>query len=339
MKFQVTRRAFAAVTALAVSGVAFGATVSAEDISGVTRAQIRATADHACEGGKQYTIAYSHSVSEAQAVRVVRRVASERAAELGCVKLLHDNTQANNLEQQLNAVQGWITLGVDAIVVTPIDPAALAPLQKQAQDSGIKWLTYLGEMEGSDGFVGFDHAQSGELIANAAVAWVKANDIENPQALVTTLTGLPSISPRWEEVERIFGENGIEIVSTQDSADQTSGLKIAETVLIQHPRTNIFIGLNDDSAIGMYRAIKVAGLDEAKVFVGGQDGSQEGLTAILAGGAYRGSSAILLEEIGPNIVDQALNAINGEGPTSAYTKTGLASIADRKHVEMLLSAF
>ena len=28
-----------------------------------------------------------------------------RAAELGCVTMLHDNTQANNLEQQVDAVQ------------------------------------------------------------------------------------------------------------------------------------------------------------------------------------------------------------------------------------------
>lgn len=300
---------------------------------------IRAAAADACDGGRRYKIAYSHSVSEAQIVRQVRRFADERAADHGCVELLHDNTQANNLEQQINAVQGWITLGVDAIVVLPIDPTALAPLQKQAQSAGIKWLTYLGKMDDSDGFVGFDHAQSGQLVANAAVAWAKANDVEDAKALVTTLTGLPSLSPRWTEVERIFGENGIAIVTKQDSGDQTSGLKLAETVLSQHPDLDIIVGLNDDAAVGAYRAVKVAGIDQSKMFIGGQDGSFEGLTAINEGGAYRGSSAILINELGRNIVDQAINAINGNGPSFAYTSTVWASKADQAQLDALLANY
>lgn len=327
------------VIVAAISSIALVAPVHAEDISNVTMEMISEPASKACEDGKSYTIGYSHSVSEAEIVRQVRRFATARAEELGCVEVLHDNTQGNNLEQQINAVQGWITLGVDAIVVTPIDPSALAPLQKQAQDAGIKWLTYLGEMEGSDGFVGFNHSQSGQLIANAAVNWVKENNVEDPKALVTTLTGLPLLSPRWTEVERIFDENGITIVTKQDSADQASGLKIAETVLNQHPGLDIIIGLNDDSAVGAYRAVKVAGIDESKMFIGGQDGALEGLKAIDQGGAYRGSSAILINILGANIVNQALNALNGNGPTSAYTPTVWASKADQKQLDALIANY
>ena len=330
--------ALGCATAIAAS-VAFAVPASAQDINSVTMQEVKATADKACEGGKTYKIAYSHSVSEAAIVRQVRRFADERAAELGCVEVLHDNTQANNLEQQLNAVQGWITIGVDAIVVTPIDPKALAPLQKQAQDGGIKWLTYLGEMDNSDGFVGFNHSQSGQLIANAAVAWVKENGIEDAEALVTTLTGLPLLSPRWTEVERIFAENGITIVSMQDSADETSGLRITETVLSQHPGLDVIVGLNDNSAVGAYRAVKVAGLDEDKIFIGGQDGDPAGLDAVNQGGAYRGSSAIQINTLGANIVNQALNAINGNGPTFAYTPTVWASKADQAQLDDLIANY
>lgn len=330
-----------ALTGLAALAGAMGVAswAVAQDISSVTMEEVRAAADTACEGGKTYKIAYSHSVSEAAIVKQVRRFADERAAELGCVEVLHDNTQANNLEQQLNAVQGWITLGVNAIVVTPIDPQALAPLQKQAQDAGIKWLTYLGEMDSSDGFVGFNHSQSGQLVADAAVAWAKANNVENPEALVTTLTGLPLLSPRWTEVERIFKENGITIVSMQDSADEASGLKVAETVITQNPGLDIIIGLNDNSAVGAYRAVKVAGMDETKMFIAGQDGDPSGLAAVNEGGAYRGSAAIQINTLGANIVNQALNAINGNGPTSAYTPTVWASKDDQALLDQLLANY
>lgn len=301
--------------------------------------ELRSQAAKACEGGKHYTIAYSHSVSEAAFVRSLRRLADIQAAELGCVSLLHDNTQNNNLEQQINALQGWITRGVDAIVVTPIDESALKPLQKQAKQKGIKWLTYAGTMADSDGFVGFDHAQSGQIIAQAAIDWVKENHIKQPKALVTTLTGLPSVSGRWTEVERLFREAGIEVVATQDAADQATGLKVAEATLTQHPDLNIIIGLNDDAAVGANRAFAMKGVDPNTIFVGGQDGSLEGLTAVNEGKSYKASAAILLNELGSNIVFLSLNAITGNGPSFVVTPTVLASKKDQKLLDQLLSNF
>lgn len=330
--------AFAAALLASAFGV-HGATAAENDPSKVTIEEIRAGGKKACESGKTFKIAYSHSVSEAAIVKQVRHFADKRAGELGCVTVMHDNTQANNLEQQINAVQGWITLGVDAIVVTPIDEAALKPFQKQAQAQNIKWLTYLGTMEGSDGFVGFDHAQSGQIIGKAAVDWVKANNVEKPKALVTTLTGLPSIAPRWTEVEKLFAEAGIEIVAKQDSADQASGLTITETVLKQHPDLDIVIGLNDDAAVGANRAVTIAGIDPAKFFVGGQDGSFEGLSAVNEGKAYKASAAILINDLGANVVDLALNAVTGIGPSFAYTPTVLASKADQAQLDMLIANY
>lgn len=301
--------------------------------------EIRAGGQKACDDGGKFTIAYSHSVSEAAIVRQVRYFADQRAAELGCVTIMHDNTQANNLEQQINAVQSWLTLGVDAIVVTPIDEAALKPFQNQAKAQGIKWLTYLGTMEDSDGYVGFDHSQSGQIIGTAAVDWVKANNIENPKALVTTLTGLPSLAPRWTEVERLFADAGIEIVSMQDSADQASGLTITETVLKQHPDLDIVIGLNDDAAVGANRAVTIAGIDPGQFFIGGQDGSHEGLLAVNEGGAYKASAAILINALGANIVDLALNAVTGNGPSAANTPTVLAHKSDQKLLDQLIQNY
>jgi len=336
--------ACAATFACAVLGVGL-AEVSAtaaepqQDMSQVKMEDIRAGAVKACASGKKFKIAFDHPVSEAAVVRRLRLLADQRAKALGCVTLLHDNTQANNLEAQINAVQSWITQGVDVIVVTPIDQRALKPLQAQAQKKGIKWLSYLGTMEGSDGFLGFDHVLSGQIVANAAVKWVKDNNVKNPKALVTTLTSLPSLSPRWTEVERIFAANGIEIVAKQDSADQTSGLTVTETVLKQHPDLNIIIGLNDDAAVGANRAVTTAGIPSKNMFIAGQDGSLEGLTAVNKGEAYKASAAILVRELANNIVDQSLNAVAKTGPTFFLTPTVLASKADQPLLDKLLKAY
>lgn len=333
-----TKKAMAALACFTVLCLNQAAAAQ-NDPSKVTLEEVRAGGKKACDSGKTFKIAYSHSVSEAAIVKQVRHFADKRAAELGCVTVMHDNTQANNLEQQINAVQGWITLGVDAIVVTPIDENALKPFQAQAQAQNIKWLTYLGTMEGSDGYVGFDHAQSGQIIGKAAVDWVKTNKVEHPKALVTTLSGLPSLAPRWTEVEKLFAEAGIEIVAKQDSADQASGLTITETVLKQHPDLDIVIGLNDDAAVGANRAVTVAGISPSDFFIGGQDGSLEGLSAVNEGKAYKASAAILINELGANIVDLALNAVTGDGPSFAYTPTVLASKADQAQLDKLIANY
>lgn len=325
---------------MAVSlGLTVPAALAQNDSLNVSLEEIRIGGQKACDDGGSYTIAYSHSVSEANIVRQVRHFADFRAEELGCVTILHDNTQANNLEQQINAVQAWITQGVDAVVVTPIDENALKPFQKQAQAQGIEWLTYLGTMEDSDGYVGFDHAQSGQMIAQAAIDWAEENGVEDPKVLITTLTGLPSLMPRATEAERLFRDAGMDVVAMQDAADQANGLKVTETVLQQHPDLDIIIGLNDDAAVGANRAATIAGLDPQQVFIGGQDGSYEGLVAIDEGGYYKASAAILINELGANIVDLALNAITGNGPSFAYTPTVLAEKSDQELLDRLIANY
>ena len=57
------------------------------------------------------------------------------------------------------------------------------------------------------------------------------------------------------------------------------------------------------------------------------------------GGAYKASAAILINELGVNIVDQALNAIAGTGPTVVETPTVLASKNDQPLLDRLLENY
>ena len=69
--------------------------------------------------------------------------AQEAADEL-CITLLYDGPsqdQATN-QKQVDILEGWIAQGVDAIVVSPNDPTAIAPTLKKAQDAGIKVVSF-----------------------------------------------------------------------------------------------------------------------------------------------------------------------------------------------------
>ena len=289
-----------------------------------------------CE--KEYTIAFSHIVSEAVVVKAVRSFADVRAADLGCITMLHDNTTGGNLEQQTAALDTWINQGVDAIVLLPVDAASIAPYKERADAAGIAMSTYAFPIEGFCGNAGFDATQSGELIADEAIKWAKtAYPNGGAKALVSSLSALPLLAPRWEVPIKKLKDAGIEVVATQDGADIASGLEITETTLQAHPDLAIVIGLNDDFAVGAYQAFKNAKIPAEKVFIGGQDGSLEGLEAIKEGEHYKASSAILLDQLGASIVDISLACITGEGETNVATPAKLVTLTEGGLDDMITS--
>jgi ABC-type sugar transport system substrate-binding protein len=85
--------------------------------------------------------------------------------------------------------------------------------------------------------------------------------------------------------------------------------------------------------------VKVAGIDESKMLIGGQNGDPASFAAVNEGGAYRGSSAVQINTLGATIVNEALNAIRDDGPTSAYTPTVWALKDDQALLDQLLANY
>lgn len=291
-----------------------------------------------CE--KNYTIGFSHPVGEAAAPKAIKRMAADYAKEKGCITFLLDNTTASNLESQRATVEGWITQKVDAILLFPVDPAAFKNLESQAQAQGIKWLTYASPMDGQDGGVGFDSEQAGTLIADDMSAWVaKRYPDGDISAAVTTLKALTTITGRWEKPQAALKELGVPVVSTQDCADQTCGLQIAEDALRENPDLRVFIGLNDDAALGAQKAFENAGLSADDVYISGSDGAPEALENIKSPGkgAFRTTAALEVQSLAQDVVNVSLAAITGEGETSTLTPAVLAKTGDDATIDKLLA--
>jgi ABC-type sugar transport system substrate-binding protein len=286
-----------------------------------------------------YTIGYSNPTSEAAAVKTLIEKLKVAATANGCVDLLVDNTQGGDLETQRATLESWVTQEVDAIVVAPVDASAVANLQKTAQEQGTKWLTYAFPAEGTDGYAGFDNAKSGELVGEAAVTWLAETYPDGGvTAAVTTLTPLPAVSGRWDEPIAALEGAGVEIVSQQDCASQTCGLEIAESLLQANPDLRIFIGFNDDAALGAAKAFANAGIDPSEVFIGGQDGSREALEAVKAG-TMNITAAILQDALAQSILDAALHAITGEGETDLEAEVVPATADDQASLDELIAQF
>lgn len=293
---------------------------------------------NACQ--RTYTIGFSHPVGESQFAIALKKKVIQAAEKQGCVKVLLDNTQSSNLQSQRASVESWVTQHVDAIVVLPVDASALDGLRKKSQAQGTKWLTYAGKAPGADGSVGFDNVQSGDLVAKDALAWVKKRYPNGGvTAAVTTLTPLVGFAGRWEQPLTQFAKAGLPVVSKQDCATQACGLQITQDSLRQHPNLRVFIGINDDAALGALRAFTNAGVNPNDVYIAGQDGTVEGLQAVKDGGAYRASAAILLGDLAQSIIDNSLATITGKGRTDYETPVELGTLRDPARLDALIAQY
>ncbi|WP_341940281.1 sugar ABC transporter substrate-binding protein [Microbacterium sp. LWH10-1.2] len=296
------------------------------------------SANASCE--EEYTIGFSHPASEASAVKVVKEAAAAHAEELGCITVLLDNTSGMNLETQRSTLESWVTQKVDAIVVLPVDPAALENLREKAQSQGTKWLTYVASNPEEDGTVGFDNETAGKDMAAYLDEWIAEKHPDGDiTAAVTTATPLPSIQPRVLPAISLLESSGIDVVSQQDCAAQDCGLQLAEDALRAHPNLRVFIGLNDDAALGALRAFQNAKVDLDEVFVAGFDGAEEALVSLRDKTGYTASSAIPTIELGASVVDNAIAAITGDGDASKQTPMFLVNPSDSEKIAELLKAY
>lgn len=69
------------------------------------------------------------------------RGAKDAAKELN-VELIYDGPTDNRVEDQVQMLNEWIQLGIDAICIAPNDPETISPILKRAREKGIVVVTY-----------------------------------------------------------------------------------------------------------------------------------------------------------------------------------------------------
>lgn len=290
-----------------------------------------------CE--QTYTFGFSHSNAESAYVIGLYN-ALERAAEAdGCTEVLLDNTQNGNLENQRATVESWVTQQLDAIVVVPVEASALDGLRTQFQGQGGKWITYAAPDENGDGSVGFDNAESGKLAGEAALEFLQEQFPDGGASAAITTNASTTWSPRNTEARKVLEDAGIEVVSYQECNTQQCGLQIAEDTLREHPELRVFIGNNDDAALGAVRGFSGAGVPDEEVFIVGQDGGSEALEALQEGGTFRATVAISLDDLAASMMTTVHNAVSGEGETDNVTPVSLVHQDETDKIDELLAQF
>lgn len=208
----------------------------------------------------------------------------EEAARLGNVDVVVSDGQRNSPKQSAD-IEAAIAKGVDGIVVSPNDGAALAPAIREAVGQGIPVVTVdrrIDGVEGVLGHVGADNVKGGE-VQGELIAKLFPNG-----AKVMNLQGQPGTSAAIDRNKGLHdaldGKAGYTFVF-EDTAgfDRAKALAMTESALggLAGP-PDVIAAANDDMALGAVEALRGRDL-VGKVAVIGFDALPEALAQIRDG--------------------------------------------------------
>ena len=277
----------------------------------------------------------------------MREGASEKAEELG----IELNTYAGRIdgdnETQVAAIETCIANGANGILITPSDPAAIAPVVQQARDAGVLVIaldTPLDPIDAADMTFATDNFQAGVLIGEwaagrlgdaAADAKIGMLNINISQPTVGVLRNQGFLTGFGIDVgdPNKWGDETDPRIVGQDVSDGATdgGRRGMENLLATDPEINVVYTINEPAAAGAYEALRALGRED-EVLIVSVDGGCPGVQNIKDGviGATSQQYPLLMASLGIEAI--ATFAETGEKPAATEGKdffdTGVALVTD-----------
>ncbi len=253
-------------------------------------------------------------VSQANLVEPWRVIMNEEIKEEALkhtdVKIVFTDAVQNS-DKQIKDVEELLEAGIDLLIISPNDSAALTPIVAKAYKK-IPVIVLDRAVEGYDYtlYIGPDNKsigrEAGQYIADLlGYAGGKVVEIQGP-------AGLPSLRERSAGFREVLGQyENIEIVGTviadwqRDKAEDEM-----EKLLQQYPKIDVVFAHSDYMALGAYKAAKKHGINGIKfVGVDGFTGPNGGLQ-LVEKGILQGTFTCLTG--GREAIQYALDILNHE---------------------------
>ncbi len=249
-----------------------------------------------------------------------------------------DNANADTQATNLNT---WVARKVPAIVSFPMVFEAAEPIAKAALDAGLIWVTYGGSLEHQSADIQFSFRKGGTLLGEAAAKWAEEHLGGKGKIAFLTDSTIELGRERTKGMIDAFTKlaPGVDVVAREQAIDPDTGLSKAKAILAKHPDLNLILGVTDAAAYGGFKALQQAGRakDDAKTFVGGQDGAAPSLLAVKQGTFYRASAALAPKDVATAIVDVPRAVAAGQAKPSAQVPIALVQHADTARIDDLLA--
>ena len=252
------------------------------------------------------------------------------------------NAADNKIEAQIAAVRGFITQGVDAIVIAPIVEDGWDDVLQEAKDAGIPVILEDRTLSADDslyaGWVGLDFKSEGVK----AGTWAASTFTEPTNMVVLEgTTGSAPANDRAEGFdEAIAGSSITKIDSQTGNFTRAEGKTVMEGFLQKYGPDGIDLvyAHNDDMALGAIDAIEAAGLVAGEdIKIVSIDAVKDGMQALADGKInYIVECNPLLGELAAGLVKDVLDGKTIERATFVEDgefdqEAAIAALPDRKY--------
>jgi ABC-type sugar transport system substrate-binding protein len=235
-----------------------------------------------------------------------------RAKELGVELFVND---ANNIAAaQITAIENFISMGCQVIIVHAFDYEAAIPVVTDARAKGVKIICYDVKLPDTEAFFGVNNTVLGRKLGEMAGKWINQNCGGKG---IVGIMGVPTITAILER------ENGIksgimntapdsEIVISVAASNTTEAVSQAENFLQAYPNMNCIVTITDAFALGAYEAYIAAGKSKANIGIFGCDAVPDALEAIAKNDIYRGTLFLDAVAVGGTMIDTAIKMARNE---------------------------
>lgn len=275
-------------------------------------------ADSGDSGAKEnsdITIAYSTNALTTQIFRDQVTAMQEYCDEIG-VNFLYSAQEQT--DAQLEAIDNYIAMGVDCLIVHVTSADTFAESMKNCQEAGIPWFSYDTKLEGDDAYYGWDNYDLGYAIGTNAANWVNEN-FGAGDTVYAASNNYPSadfLLTREEGYKAALDElceATIDWVVEAEGGTTDNGVTAGENFTQCGYDLNLVCAINDSGLCGVYQAFQAAGYGDPETLgLFGCDSDPEALDAIAEGGIYKGTINTGLVKLAPEFIDIAVGLAKGD---------------------------
>lgn len=202
---------------------------------------------------------------------------------------------ASNPASQVEIIENFITMDVDAIFINPINIAAVEDALAKAKENDIWVFGHNYRYEDSeipDIYMAGDPTETGAQITDLAKSEVDKVLGDTP-VVAAAMTNLDNENNSRRSdgmvarAKELWGEDAL--VAENSPGNTAEAMSAAENIIQANPDVNVWLCYNDECAIGVYEFYNASGRDQSKAVIVGADGNKDVLQAIIQGSAVRGT--------------------------------------------------
>jgi ribose transport system substrate-binding protein len=265
---------------------------------------------------KKWTIGYDiYFVGNTWSVQLAEEFKAAAARNSDQIANVVYTESEGRVDKQISNIEDMIAKGVDAIIITPNSPSALAPVVEEAMNAGIKVILCAAKVDTGDytSLVTVDDTEFGKVGAQWLVEQLGGN------GKIIMINGIPGISVNEERIEgamSVFNQYpGIQVVG-QAAADwdYAKAKTAVSNLLAANPQIDGVWSQGGAMTLGAIEAFQAA--NRPLVPMTGEDNN--GFMKKWAELAPQGFDSIAVAKptwLSAQALDIALDALNGKAVT------------------------